>query len=471
MFNNFFNYQLSSLNVSLLILGVILLVISLSLFSYLNIYIWRSLDINLSSFLWFFLNCIICILYIYSLLTLYFISNIPIFLENLPKFIIAKYFILFSTCSLGILIYIYFRKNIMFRDILGAFQLKEETRKILYSWNDSFMGDLCCYILDRLVLKKRFVYFFLILHFSMFIVIPYIQTFLLINFTFFRGDLRLILYVIPFSFIIWLYSFIDYYFKIFFVQSSNYIRSLLVVNLLTTTKTETFNDIIIVAHDKLLFTITDFGKTQGFTQEDLNYLSTKWIQLSTISIIFEKYEKNLMLMRILNISLRLACWFFICYYFISSNDMIAFTFAVIINTFNRIPYRFFHSSLPLRANEARWIQPQHRGAFNRTFPGLRGDHPVIVDPALEDENNFVPLRAQATHNNGPQDNPSKEINSSRDLAGNNQAQRMVVPTEQTSVKKSWLGSTISGSTTYLEESECKQNLAKYVYNDPDFDNT
>lgn len=70
---------------------------------------------------------------------------------------------------------------------------------------------------------------FFSVHFILFYLLRFVTAGLFVNFSFFNGDLRLLFYMLPFSFLIWLLSFFYFYFKYFREGTTNYILELLEV--------------------------------------------------------------------------------------------------------------------------------------------------------------------------------------------------------------------------------------------------
>jgi hypothetical protein len=72
--------------------------------------------------------------------------------------------------------------------------LKEEVRKFLYSWNDSFIGNLCVK-LTNLFDSQLFVQIFFSIHFIFFFLIRLFSTCLLFYCTFYHGNFYNFIYM------------------------------------------------------------------------------------------------------------------------------------------------------------------------------------------------------------------------------------------------------------------------------------
>ena len=461
------------LKVSVLFWGFIISIFTIILITYIITYTYRSIKMSTISFLWFSVGYIIFIFLGVSAL-LIMLKKVPsIFIEDLSILSYYKYIILLIICSIGIIIlvmfeYTYISKHSKFRNFLFFPHMKEEFRTILYTWNNTFMGNICIILLDFVTRKTNRLSYF-VLHYAIFIIITLIQNLLFISFVFFHGNLKYVLYFLPISFFVWCLGFIEYYFITFLTQSGNYIRAVLSVKVVSSTEEIPSNANIIVCNiSDLRCKLTAYGIQEGFTEHDLSYLANKWLQLNQITIDFEKYLKILKYSKYLSFTLRMLCWLGIIYNFISPTNVYLHPISVVLG--RAYGYRAFHSSRVLRAQEARWIKPQHRSDFEKTFPGLKGNHPIVVDPALQDENGYVPLYTQGTH--GLANNQSKEINPNKDFQGHSWPQNGVFPNEKTSVKESWTVRTaIPGSAQMLQEAKSKENMAKhttYAEHDDDY---
>ena len=461
------------LKVSVLFLGFIISILMLIFIKYIIIYTYRSITMSIISFLWFFVGFITFIFLGVSALFIMLRKVPSIFLEDLSIFSYYKYVILLIICSIGFIILAMFKytntsKHSTFRDFLFFPYMKEEFRTILYTWNNAFMGNICIRLLDFITRKSnRLIYF--VLHYAMFIIITLIQNLLFINFVFFHGNLKYVLYFLPISFFVWCLGFIEYYFNTFITQSGNYIRAVLSVKVVSSIEeTPNHANIIVCNISDLRCKLTTYGIQEGFTEHDLSYLANKWLQLNHITIAVENYLKILNYSKYLNFALRILCWSGIIYNFISPTNVYLSPISAVLG--RAYGYRAFHSSRVLRAQEARWIKPQHRADFEKTFPGLKGNHPIVVDPALQDENGYVPLYTQGSH--GLANNQSKEINPNKDFQGYSRPQNGVFPNETTSVKESWtVKPAIPGSAQMLQEPKSKENMAKhttYVEHDDDY---
>ena len=141
-----------------------------------------------------------------------------------------RYLALFVVLCLFIIIYIIaYLFNNQFPLNISFFTypyLKEEIRIILYTWNDTIFSPICSKFIDHFYVSNYICCNF---YFVIFYGPRIFCIFLLGHFIFFGGDLCYVIYCLPILFVIWLLSFIDYYFHVFFQGTCVNIRSLLYI--------------------------------------------------------------------------------------------------------------------------------------------------------------------------------------------------------------------------------------------------
>lgn len=83
------------------------------------------------------------------------------------------------------------------------------------------------------------------------------------------------------------------------------------------------------------------------------------------------------------------------------------------------------------ATEFYFIKKQYQKDLEKITKGAyKKDHPVTTDPVETDSQGKVPFYHQPTYGNGPQDNPSKVLHGSKDLAGKTMPQNAVYPKKE-----------------------------------------
>lgn len=280
---------------------------------------WRSLRVSLKSFIFFLINYTIIVLYIFSFILL--IQGIPsaIYLEDLSTYSQYKYLLLVLIGFLGLLVYILARRLDIFQRVINIIlypYLKEDVRIILYTANETLFGPIWSFMITKLSesLFYRIIYF--LTHSILTYVIPFILNIFFVKFVFFHGDLRNLIYMIPITFICWVFSFLDYYFQEFLSGCSSYIRLLLNVNLKKdNTAIYLEASTITVSSNDLDFSLSAESVVKGFSQEDLSNLSTEWLLQAKVNHIFSTYKKYTRFISYLNSFIRFSCWIFITLYF------------------------------------------------------------------------------------------------------------------------------------------------------------
>jgi hypothetical protein len=169
--------------------NIFILVICSILSIYVKLYHWRKLEVSVTSFFLFSINVIILLLYLLAIKHLIFITynNISYHLNKDDISTYSRYrYLLLSLIS------VFFIISLIIFKLLGyiKFPLKEEIHRILYTWNASFMGDLCVKIIDLLASSFSFRILFFSLHFIFFYVMRLITLGLLFYCTFYHGDFR-----------------------------------------------------------------------------------------------------------------------------------------------------------------------------------------------------------------------------------------------------------------------------------------
>lgn len=457
-----------------------ILVISIALSIYIKLYNWRKLELSVLSFIFFSIN--IAQLLIYIIAIRFFFNNTykeisnAIYLENLS--IISQYrYLILTLISIFFMLGFLILKKYNY-DIPSSFTypyLKEEIRKILYTWNEMIGGPFCSFILKQLLISKynRIMFFFF--HFVIFYILRFIPLIFLLNFAFFDGDFRLILYCLPLAFIIWLFKFIDYYFVIFFEGTCEYIRSL--VSVVDHNKPfMTSNGILKTTVEELDFKLTQEALDLGYTEKyDGDYLSNSWLQLANLSVSFLKYQKHRKHFSIFFFLLQLIIWIFLVhYYFLNDKTFIGIfstTFITVFKPFNMFS-RYFSAATPCRApKEIYFIKPPFTKQLAQiTRGGYNPGHGVILDKdeLNPDDPKEVRYYGQLTHGQSTPANPSAVLDSSKDFNGNPRPQNIVPATEVLFIPENWTKPVpVQGSKAYLEQPEVRVNLAKLELRDED----
>ena len=222
----------------------------------------------------------------------------PILLHNLSLFSNYRYLFLCVVTTFFLIAWCFSWFFPPVKEIINIISypyMKEEIRHILYTWNDGFMGNACNHVYTKIITSSFFSIIFFVIHFFCFYFLRFIVGCLLFSFVFFNGNLIWIFYLLPFSFFIWLISFLDYYFKYFREGTTNYILDILEIHYKKSLENNGYiQDFVIVNNiNDFEFKLTPFAFKQGYTQVNLDYLINVWYESSQIDLKFKTYAKSL----------------------------------------------------------------------------------------------------------------------------------------------------------------------------------
>lgn len=297
----------------------------LTLIVYIMLYTWRHLSISVPSYLAFLGNVLFLSLYILGFINLIKGLPNPIYLENLSTFSYYRYMLFLSVALMGICIYFFLKLEIIphsWGSKLYFFTfpyLKEEIRVLLYSWNDTFFGPICCSIMDHIHSSKVFRSVFVFCLFCLIYCIRLIQALLFFNFVFFHEDLRYCIYLLPISFISWILSFFEYYLKTFLEGTCNYIRDILSVSLKEPLDQDIGHHVLFRTKEQLNYSISSFGVEKGFQEEDIDNLINEWLLCGSLTVLYNKYCYWLSYYTYFILFLRLISWSSISHTFIAAS--------------------------------------------------------------------------------------------------------------------------------------------------------
>src|ERR1700759_2679745 len=373
---------------------------------YIKLYYWRQLPISMKSYIFFLATCTQFNLYLWSLYIIIFYLKKPIYLENLSVYSQYRY-LLFSIITISIFLYIIISSSILsssvsyqiFMSKITYPYLKEEIRVILYTWNDSIFGNVFSKLIEWLATSMRNRILYLVAHLLIFYSIRIIILILLFIFTFFKGDLCFILYLIPLSFFVWIMGFIEYYFQTFFMRSCNYINLLTKSSLIDEHKSSSFLGIIKTSGDNIKYELTPYAVSEKFTYEDLPSLGTTHLQLSRISAVFQWYTVFIRNLNFVLLFGQIINWFFIAYFSFLNNIIDIFSTIFLIRFWNK-SQSLFRSHY---ATEAYFVKKQAQKAGEVASQGCyKKGHPIFADTAQKnsDDSSEVLFEGQATHGAG-----------------------------------------------------------------------
>lgn len=419
---------------------------------------WRKLYICFSSFLAYFLNNFILLLQLFGIYYTYFILDHQIFLKDLTNFSQYRYLLLL-TCSflITVIVFSFFILGIkkpFWYDYLFFPYLKDNMFNYLYSWNQFFMGDICIFIIDKLFESLKFRSFYFTIRFILFIFSNLVKLTFFINFCFFNGDLRLLLYFSIVSCIISLFSFLDYYLITFIKANVTTINDFLNVSIKNTIKSrDSLGFIIIKNIDDLVFVITPQGFDQGFTYDNFDKLKESWIRLINVTGFFEKYNYYVKFLRFFIFFSYFSCWFFIVKSFFYDSTSPFNEGSLFSTYFNKV---LFKTSVAFIKRDARYINEKTMGPLKEKTNGAYSPgHPVYGTP---DGKGGYTVEGSLTRGRGTSQNPSEYLDP--EPIDPNKPQRVIPFPKNIHLPEKYLKKPIPNSEQYLEKQSVKEVLDK-----------
>ena len=247
----------------------------------------------------------------------------PLLLKDLPIYSYYRYISCCIVVLLVILCYILAFKYKFFYNMLAIVKypyLQEELRLILKGLFDNFLGS-CCVILTNNLIKHNYISsLYFIIHFIFIIVVKIITMSLFFNFVFLSGDLRLVLYCLPFSFVSWVLGNLYYYHFRDFEGNLNYLKDCLNVTLKPGITLDIQNTFVNAFTNDFIFSITLFGYEKGFTNEHYPRLISTWFELCSVNVTLTKYKNKLKYISLMILAMYIICWFYITVKFFFMDD-------------------------------------------------------------------------------------------------------------------------------------------------------
>lgn len=397
------------------IVKYLIIKIIISLLSALILYIilykfWRKINISMLSFTWFYIvfiqYCLFCYTFYLSftekLLT-------PIYLENLSAFSQYRYLLPLIGCfiiSFFLIIAYFFSSINMIKERFVFPYTKEEIRIFFYTWNESFIGDICVWIIDKLHYSIKFRYLFFSIHFLLFYISRLVFVSLFVNFCFFSGDLRDILYLSFLSFTVWLCNFLLYYLMWFIKANLTLNNEILSTSFADKNVAEAHTNaqgyITITDTNQVIFSLTSEASKYNFSSEHIPALANSWYILNNVLGLFQRYNAKTIYITYIIMLVYFFCWAFITKtFFFRKGESFFITFSGIVNIFSKIafyPPRTFVARDARYLNE--WAQNAVRQKIDRRFlPG----HPVYGE--FQPDGSYS-MEGSMTKGKGPKNSPS-----------------------------------------------------------------
>jgi hypothetical protein len=339
--------------------------------------------------------------------------------------------------------------------------LKEEIRIILYTWNESFFGNICSNIIDHVFKSKTFLRLFVLIHIIFSYGIRLVQTLLFCNFVFFHGDLRWNLYLLLLSFISWVLRFFEYYLRTFFLGSCEYLKLLLNVTLKDSSlyRSKDNKGFVLITEDDVNITLTPYALEQGFSAYDLSDLFIKWSLRAHLTVLLKAYDEKLYWCNIFTLVLRLIAWLYIVVFYFF-NCLVSFKILTVPMLVQALRRNFIPRMVTRSPTEAFGVKPGNQTALQRASGGAYAKgHYAAVDKSITDGQGNVLFEAGLTHGSGSPQNPSQKIHSTQDLQGSHpKGQSATFAKPSVFVPKKWFNKApVPNSKGFFEDSETKVN--------------
>jgi hypothetical protein len=445
---------------------------------YNKLYIWRNLPISFKSFIFFFLNATQFILYAWSFyLLIFFKFPKPIYLEDLSIISQYRYLVLFVAFCISIIIYFiaYFFNN-QFPLNISLFTypyLKEEIRIILYTWHHIF-SQLFSKFLHYLYTATHFMRIcYLLIHFLFFYIPRILISIIFFYCIFFNGDFCYLFYFSPVLFIVWVASFFDYYFNIFFKESFIYVKLLLNVKLNAYNKVS--ENIIQSSAKNMTFTLTDEAYQRGYTDLGKLGLIEVWEICAVLSVYFKIYFRILSIISYILLTLQFINLLGIIYLLIfkTLSNHVFFTWPLFTFTSCKnlgrsitrlcVPY-YPNLNDHRRSYEAAWVDKMFKKQLESATEGIqKGSHPAIIDRTEKNPDNPGEVRylGEATHAKTlPNGKCTEVLHPSTDLQGKSRPQNFL-PAETVQFYDAIAFKDIPGSKQFLESDPALANIIKH----------
>lgn len=267
--------------------------------------------------------------------------------------------------------------------------------------------------------------------------------------------------MLPFSFLVWLLSFLDYYFDKFYQGSSDYIKQLVDVSLLDTYKGMS-KDFIYLPKNQFKFTLKPLAFQNNLN--NISILADLWFKYCELDVFFSIYKKYKNFCTYIILISQILCWYKITFFFFVSFSL--FNFSGWDGSFLRSS-AFIRPYLFRQPSQTYGIHRQYYGLIKKNLEGSWDNgHLVIANTDIVNPDNSAEVKyeGQPTSGRGTPDNPSYLLHPTKNFAGEPKPQFFVPPVnESTYIPFSALKQPpISGSKEYMEESCVKVNHAKHM---------
>ena len=465
------------------IISKLLFLIYGCIYVYVLIYIKYGLPLSFLSFCCFFCNFFIVFLYLYSCISIS--RSTPIFLEDLSYFSLYRYGLVLLVSLVVVLVFIIFKiikvESINY-NLINKFNiphLKEEVRLFMINSIPEQLTTLVRIISEKMYTSVIVRKIYIGISFFMNYFIVFLQNIFFFNFVFFHGDLRWNLYLIPLSFLAWIFKNFEYSFIKCLQDDAEYLQQVLVVSWKNAEDERTYvgkKEPIQYDPNALEYIVTPYGIQEGFNQKYVHHLAFIFVRTYNCLALFTMFYKRFRFLKIFNFCFRILCLFGVFFDVTFFKDFCSFG---LCNYLFRIPNKAAHALLhmPQRpyATRAVVIKREFDEKVAKETEGMYSKgHPLAIDPEIKDEHGNYRIEYQFTHGKGPKNNPSVKLSDDKDVQGKSVPQSGVCPFEinrRPHLLPEAVKSVIPGSEEYCRRPDVRENIAKATYKNWEEENT
>ena len=456
---------------------------------YVLIYIKYELPLSFFSFCCFFCNFFIMFLYLYSCISISRLST-PILLKDLSYFSLYRHGLVLFVSLLVILVFIILKiikveitDSKLIKKILVPY-LKEEVR--LFVINSPIKDPLLEFanFIGRKIYEVNLArWFYFTISFFMNYFVGLLQNIFFCNFIFFHGDLRWNLYLIPLSFLAWIFKNFEYIFSTCLQDTMDYLLKVLEISWKHPDEAKDYagKNFIQVDPNNLNYEITPYGIQEGFSpnfKQNGKNLADLLLENSTCCFYLITFHKRFKILKMFNFCFRVLCLVGMFFDFGSFGTYLNFGWG---NSIFKISYKAFGSKtssfMPQRTYATKVVKIKKESATDvvRETEGMYSPgHPLAIDSEIRDDRGYYLAENQFTHGKGPKDNPSKLLCGNKDVKGYARPQYSVFPKETQGpsfIPPESIAHVIPGSEKYCQRPDVRENIAKAAYKNWEEENT
>ncbi len=214
----------------------------------------------------------------------------PLYVNQVSIYTLVRHSIFILIICAGFLYYLLKKYKSFYSytiEFLSSPFMYEDLRLFINNFNPNILIHISNNIINQMrynVFKKNiYIAIFLMVK----LIIPFLSTCIFFNFAFLKGDLRYMIYILPFSLIGYILSFYIYWLDLYSTKNMDFGNKILTVRL----KSNVTFDIttIAVTVNSFDISLTTFGLIQGYLKNQLPLLSENWLTFAHFRYIMRNY--------------------------------------------------------------------------------------------------------------------------------------------------------------------------------------